>query len=112
MGITAIEVRAKITAINGAAIYSGLYTCGGVRSSLKRNLMPSAAGCSSPNGPTRVGPQRFCMCPTTFRSNHTVYATAVSSTNRVSADLITETRMKVPMLNDGHSFSTDLRLQH
>src|SRR4030081_1284343 len=71
--------------------------------------MPSAAGCSNPNGPTRVGPQRFCMCPTTFRSNQTVYATAVSRTKSVSADLITETRMKVPMLNDCYPFSTDLR---
>jgi hypothetical protein len=49
------------------------------------------------------------MCPTTFRSNHTVYATAVSSTKSVSADLIAETRMKVPMLNDCYPFSTDVR---
>ena len=55
-GITAIEVSAKITAIIGAAIYSGLYTYGGVRSSFNRNLAPSASGCSNPNGPTRVGP--------------------------------------------------------
>ena len=55
IGITAIEVSAKITAMIGAAIYSGLYTCGGVRSSLKRNLTPSASGCSSPNGPDTRG---------------------------------------------------------
>src|SRR5579864_3736070 len=93
-GITAIEVIAKITAIIGAAMYRGLYTCGGVRSSLNKNLMPSAAGCNSPNGPTRVGPQRFCMRPTTLRSSQTVYATAVSSTNSRIADLIVDARMK------------------
>ena len=40
--------------------------------------MPSASGCSRPNGPTREGPQRFCMRPSTLRSSSTVYATAVS----------------------------------
>src|SRR5439155_7469996 len=92
-GMTAMEVTAKTTAIIGAATYSGLYTCGGVKSSLKRNFTPSAAGCNSPNGPTRVGPQRFCMCPTTLRSSQTVYATAVSSTPRTIADLITDARI-------------------
>src|SRR5260370_11506582 len=51
MGITAIEVRAKITAINGAAIYSGLYTCGGGETSLKRKLMTSAARGGQPKRP-------------------------------------------------------------
>ena len=58
-GISEIDVSAKINAIIGAAMYSGLYTCGGNRSSLKMNFTPSASGCSRPNGPTRVGPQRF-----------------------------------------------------
>src|SRR5207248_3164838 len=115
-GITAIDVTAKITAIMGAAMYSGLFTCGGVRSSLKRNFTPSAAGCSSPNGPTRVGPHRFCICPTTLRSSQTVYATAVSSTNKISAILITETMMKVVIgnassfLNQKHQPQRTLRL--
>src|SRR5579863_2807801 len=93
-GITEIDVSAKITAIMGAARNSGLYTCGGVRSSLNRNLIPSAAGCNNPNGPTRVGPHRFCMWPTTLRSSHTVYATAVSRIISSTSDLTTETIMK------------------
>ena len=36
--MTEIDVSAKTTAISGAAMNSGLYTCGGVRSSLKRNF--------------------------------------------------------------------------
>src|SRR5947207_10309381 len=99
IGITDIDVRAKMTASMGAAMYSSLYTWGGIRSSLKRNFAPSARGCKRPNGPTRVGPQRFWMCPTTFRSSHTLYATAVSSTNSAITVLITETMMKVVRFN-------------
>src|SRR5579871_1256985 len=110
-GTTAIEVSAKINASIGAAMYNGLYTCGGVRSSLKINFKPSASGCSKPNGPTRVGPQRFWMWPTTFRSSQTVYATPVSRTPMVITILTTETRMKVSMLsNEGlsHSIGGDI----
>src|SRR5581483_2402180 len=49
-GMIAMDVSAQITASMGAAIYKGRYTCGGVRSSLNRNLIPSANGCNSPNG--------------------------------------------------------------
>ena len=66
-------------------------------SSLKINFKPSASGCQMPNGPTRDGPHRFCMWPTTLRSSSVVYATAVSSTKSASAILISETRMNDPM---------------
>ncbi len=56
-------------------------------SSLKINFKPSASGCQMPNGPTRDGPQRFCMWATTLRSSNVVYATAVSSTKTASSDL-------------------------
>jgi hypothetical protein len=36
------------------------------------------------------------MWPTTLRSSHTVYATAVNSTTRTISDLITDTSMKTP----------------
>ena len=71
-GMMEIETSASTTDKNGARIKRDLCTCGGVRSSFRMNLMPSASGCKSPNGPTRVGPHRFCMRPTTLRSSHTV----------------------------------------
>jgi hypothetical protein len=61
--------------------------------------MPSAMGCSNPNGPTREGPQRFCMWPTTFRSNHTVYATAVSNTKITSTIFTTDATKKMGRLS-------------
>ena len=63
------------------------------------NFSPSASGCSSPNGPTRCGPQRFCMWPTSLRSSQVVYATAVSSTTSAITILITVTTTKVVMVS-------------
>src|SRR5581483_7441885 len=40
----------------------------GATSSLLMSLMPSASDCSSPNGPTRVGPSRSWMRADTLRS--------------------------------------------
>src|SRR3954470_7047027 len=77
------------------------------------NLIPSANGCNRPNGPTLVGPQRFWIRADTFRSSHTLYATAVSSTKTTAADLTTEMMAKVRIFNDlsvilfvwsGHTF--------
>ena len=72
MGMTAIEVSAVISAMTGANKYKGLLAKGGVTSSLKINFKPSASGCQMPNGPTRDGPQRFCMWATTLRSSSVV----------------------------------------
>jgi hypothetical protein len=47
-----------------------------------------------------VGPQRFWMCPTTLRSSHTVYATAVSSTPSAITILTMETRINSLRLNE------------
>ena len=38
-------------------------------SSLKASFTPSASDCRMPHGPTRFGPIRFCIRPTTLRSN-------------------------------------------
>ena len=41
----------------------------GMISSLKASFIPSASDCNVPHGPTRFGPIRFCIRPTTLRSN-------------------------------------------
>jgi len=56
MGITARAARAVTSANAGAIIYMVLFAFGGIMSSLKMNLMPSARGWSSPEGPTLFGP--------------------------------------------------------
>ncbi len=60
--------------MNGSAV-------SGVRSSLKIILTASAAGCSMPHGPTRLGPGRSCIQPITLRSNSMAYANVVMTTN-------------------------------
>ena len=71
-GTTEMEMRAQESAMTGAAIKSGRSASRGVRSSLRKSLMPSARGCRRPKGPVREGPQRFCMRPRTLRSSRTV----------------------------------------
>ena len=44
--------------IAGARMKSGMYAAAGYVSSFMKFLTPSAAGCSSPCGPTRFGPCR------------------------------------------------------
>ena len=58
--------------IIGASTYQKRFTLSGMMSSLRMNFTPSAIGCNRPNGPTRVGPQRFWMRPISLRSSHTM----------------------------------------
>ena len=67
-GITANMLSAAKIAIIGAMTNSGLSAAAGMRSSLVKDLMPSAMGCKSPKGPTLLGPGRTCTWPSTFRS--------------------------------------------
>jgi hypothetical protein len=55
-GTTANERSAVATMIPGARMKTGLSAKDGIQSSLKKSLSESAAGCNSPNGPTRFGP--------------------------------------------------------
>ncbi len=52
----------------GARKYTGLSASSGMISSLKASFTPSASDCRMPHGPTRFGPMRFCIRPTTLRS--------------------------------------------
>src|SRR5437867_3134444 len=58
--------------------------------SLNRSFSASATGCSSPAGPTRFGPIRFCISPTTRRSiqmNARTLSTVQSSTPTIPITL-------------------------
>ena len=56
----------------GAAVKTSASATFGCSTSFCINLIASASGCSSPNGPTRFGPSRDCMRPMTRRSTQTL----------------------------------------
>ena len=58
-------------------------------SSLRMFLSPSAAGCSRPAGPTRLGPRRFCIQALTFRSISVSSATPTMMTVNTTSILMT-----------------------
>src|SRR5262252_5610167 len=68
MGMTANVTIAGNTARMGAMWKMTLFACAGMNSSLKRSFSTSAIGCSSPSGPTRLGPVRAWMWPQILRS--------------------------------------------
>src|SRR5437763_1841854 len=74
-GMTLSARNAVITGSAGAMRKTTLSAPPGIRSSLKKSLMPSAMVWSSPKGPTRCGPIRSCMWPRTFRSIQTTRGT-------------------------------------
>ena len=51
----------------GASRNTGRSAVSGIDCSLKNSLMPSASVCSTPYGPARLGPMRFCMSAMTLR---------------------------------------------
>src|SRR5258706_11368880 len=51
----------------GASRNTGRSAESGIDCSLKNSLMPSARVCSTPYGPARFGPMRFCMSAITLR---------------------------------------------
>ena len=51
----------------GASRNTGRSADVGIDCSLKNSLMPSASVCSTPYGPARFGPMRFCMSAMTLR---------------------------------------------
>src|SRR5215467_15400686 len=69
-GITEKTINAEATAIYGAKKKIQRSAFSGMKSSLVTNFNPSAIGCSSPHGPTRIGPRRACMNAEIFRSRY------------------------------------------
>ena len=67
-GTTANVTSAGITASIGASAKRIWFASAGMNSSLKKSFSTSAIGCSSPSGPTRLGPMRACMWPAILRS--------------------------------------------
>src|SRR6185503_1383332 len=83
-GMTEKTMNADATAMYGAKKKIQRSAFSGMKSSLTSSLRPSAIGCSSPHGPTRIGPSRACMNAEIFRSRYVAYATqsATSVTTR------------------------------
>src|SRR6202022_4387169 len=69
IGMMAKLASAAMIEIIGARRYRNRSRLEGALLDLKKSFKPSAAGCKSPQGPTRFGPGRCCMRAWTFRSN-------------------------------------------
>src|SRR5713226_40088 len=78
-GITAHAASAGIKVSIGAKMNRNLLAPVGTIVSLNMSLMASAIGCSSPIGPTRLGPRRICIQPMSFLSHKVRYATQANS---------------------------------
>ena len=83
IGTTEKTRKAGTSDRNGARMNTGLSARSGSRSSLKKNLMPSARVWRMPNGPARLGPRRFDMSACTLRSNQIMNSTETSSSANV-----------------------------
>src|ERR1043166_913482 len=77
-GITAYTISAGTIEMIGAAVKTHRSAFVGVMSSFNINLIASAIGCSTPYGPTRIGPSRDCAHAITLRSSSTMYVTPTS----------------------------------
>ena len=83
--------------------------------SLKKSLMPSARLWSSPNGPARSGPIRFCILAMTLRRNQMYMSTeSRSSTNTaiVLPMMISTTVMSSPSSKSGSVTASAARSPH
>jgi len=67
-GMTAQVATARTTEISGASRNTPLLAPEGMIGSLKTNFRRSANDCSSPHGPTTLGPRRNCTAAHTLRS--------------------------------------------
>ena len=68
-GTTTQAARAGMMAMTGPRKNRPLLAAVGWITSLVSSFRPSARGCSRPRGPTRLGPRRACMKPSSLRSH-------------------------------------------
>ena len=71
-GITAKALSAVMVEMQGANQKMALSDSAGMMSSLSSSFKASAMGCSSPCGPTRMGPSRTWKSASTLRSTSTI----------------------------------------
>ena len=74
----------------GARTKTALSAACGVMSSFSASLMPSARPCSSPNGPTRLGPMRICIRATTRRSAQIMMSVATTRKPKMTTALMSD----------------------
>ena len=67
-GITAQAASASTQVTSGASRKMPLLAPDGITGSLTANLIRSANDCSSPQGPTTLGPRRICTAAQILRS--------------------------------------------
>jgi len=87
-GITAERSRAGMNDMAGASWNSQRLASAGAVSSLRMFFTPSAAGCSRPPQPTRLGPNRFCIHALTLRSMSVSSATPTITTVKTNSILM------------------------
>ena len=109
-GITANVNSAGTIATAGASQKYALRAYAGVKSSLRMNFSPSAAGWSSPNGPTRLGPMRSWIHAEMRRSATTEYATIGSTTANTAITIFSKLKIancsfEVKLVNQSVIFS-------
>ena len=87
-GITAHPTKLSIKVIMGASKNTILSDPDGIIISFVNNLIPSANGWSSPNGPTTLGPLLSCIEAITFLSKYVSNATNINRGNIIKSIFI------------------------
>ncbi len=92
-GTTAQPAKASVAVTSGARMKITLLAPAGMMTSLSRNLKASAKVCSTPKGPTTLGPRRSWTAAHILRSSRMTAATISSMMN--SSTPSTRTWLKV-----------------
>jgi len=87
-GITAHAENAATAVSIGASVKTMASVRAGRKSSLNSSFTPSPKAWPRPKGPFMMGPLRFCILPSTRRSNQTSKMVHVSSRTKTPTTLI------------------------